>query len=104
MRDIINRIKLFEIDKTDKLAELLKNIFIYLKMVKKVQSQCKWYSVCPMKWYFEEGKLDKKWIELYCKGEWQKCERYKLEEMRKPHPDWMLPDVTIDKSLKCVYV
>jgi len=55
-----------------------------------------------MKWYFEEGKLDKKWIELYCKGEWQKCERYKLEEMRKPHPDWMLPDGTIDKSLKCV--
>ena len=22
---------------------------------------CKWYNVCPMKRYFEEGKLDIKW-------------------------------------------
>jgi len=31
---------------------------------------CKWYPVCPMKRFYEKGKLDKKWIERYCKGNW----------------------------------
>ncbi len=24
--------------------------------------------------------LDKKWIELYCKGDWKSCIRYQMEE------------------------
>ena len=62
--------------------------------------QCKWFPVCPMKRYYEMGKLDEKWIREYCKGNWEKCVRYQLEEQGECHPDWMLPDGTIDESLK----
>jgi len=24
---------------------------------------CKWYPVCPMKRFYEAGKIDKKWID-----------------------------------------
>ncbi|OPX32622.1 MAG: uracil-DNA glycosylase [Candidatus Latescibacteria bacterium 4484_181] len=61
---------------------------------------CKWYPVCPMKRFYEKGKLDKKWIELYCKGDWESCVRYQMEEEGKPHPDWMLPDGTLDEKLQ----
>jgi len=40
---------------------------------------CKWFAVCPMKKFYEKGKLDKKWIELYCKGDWESCVRYQME-------------------------
>jgi len=60
---------------------------------------CKWFFLCPMKRFYEEGRLDKKWIELYCKGDWESCTRYKMEERGESHPDWMLPDGTIDKKL-----
>jgi len=61
---------------------------------------CKWFQVCPMKWYYEKGKLDKKWIDNYCKGNNKKCIRYEMEEKGQYHEDWMLPDGTLDKSLK----
>ena len=60
---------------------------------------CKWYEVCPMKKYYEKGILDKKWIELYCKGDWESCIRYHLEENGKAHADHMLPDGTLDEKL-----
>ncbi len=62
--------------------------------------QCKWYSMCPMKRYYEMGKLDKKWVENYCWGNWENCVRYEMEENGKPHPDYMLPDGSIDEHLK----
>jgi len=61
---------------------------------------CKWYNVCPMKKYFEEGKLDIKWIDGYCKGNYYGCIRREMEEEGKYHPDNMLPDGTINKKLK----
>jgi len=61
---------------------------------------CKWYNVCPMKRYFEEGKLDIKWIDGYCKGNYHRCIRREMEEKGKYHPDNMLPDRTINKKLK----
>jgi uracil-DNA glycosylase family 4 len=61
---------------------------------------CKWFPVCPMKYFYEENRLEKKWIELYCRGDWQSCVRYNLEERGKYHPDWMLPDGSMDKKLK----
>ena len=60
---------------------------------------CKWYSACPMKRFYEEGKLGKEWIELYCKGDWESCIRYEMEEKGEYHPDYMLPDGSIDKEL-----
>ncbi len=62
--------------------------------------ECKWYAVCPMRRYYEAGKLDKKWIEEYCHGNWKACVRYQMEEAGRYHADWMLPDGTLDKSLK----
>lgn len=61
---------------------------------------CKWYDVCPLKRFYEEGKLDEKWIEDYCKGDYKSCVRYKMEEEGKPHPDNMLPNGEIIKFLK----
>ena len=76
--------------------EIVKN---YHKL-KVVSHECKWSAVCPMKMYYEKGKIDRKWRELYCKGDWESCIRYQMEEEGKYHPDWMLPDGMIDKSLK----
>ncbi len=53
-----------------------------------------------MKRYYEAGKLDSKWVELYCLGDWNKCVRYRMEEAGKPHPDWMLPDGTLSDILR----
>ena len=50
------------------------------KKLKILSQDCKWYQVCPMKFFYEKGKLDKKWIELYCKGNWQDCVRFYNEE------------------------
>ena len=61
---------------------------------------CKWYPVCPMKSYHEAGKLPRKWVELYCKGDWESCVRYQKEENGEWHPDYMLPDGTFDKTLR----
>jgi len=61
---------------------------------------CKWYPMCPMKRYFERGLLERKWIELYCKGNWEDCVRYQKEEGGIYHPDWMLPDGSIDNDLR----
>jgi len=61
---------------------------------------CKWFLVCPMKRFFEKGQLKKKWIDLYCRGDWKSCTRYQMEENGEYHPDCMLPDGTTDKKLK----
>lgn len=60
---------------------------------------CKWFPVCPLKSYWEKGLLGGEWVESYCRGDWRSCQRYHLEERGIPHPDWMLPDGTLDESL-----
>jgi uracil-DNA glycosylase family 4 len=62
--------------------------------------ECKWFVMCPMKRFYEEGRLEKKWIELYCRGDWGSCVRYKMEEQGNYHPDWMLPDGALDENLR----
>jgi len=61
--------------------------------------ECKWRRVCPMTRYYEDGRLDSRWIELFCKGDWESCKRYQLEERGIWHPDNMLPNGSIDESL-----
>jgi len=68
--------------------------------LKVVITDCKWYPSCPMKRFYEERRLDRRWIELYCKGDWKNCLRYQMEENGKLHPDWMLPDGTINEKLR----
>ena len=61
---------------------------------------CKWYDVCPLKRFYQEGKLNKKWVKDYCKGHYLDCTRYKIEEQGTYHPDNIMPDGTIDERLK----
>jgi hypothetical protein len=36
------------------------------------QKVCKWYPVCPLKFYYEQGKLDEIWIKKYCIVGWER--------------------------------
>jgi len=56
--------------------------------------------MCPMKRFYEQGKIRRYWIDQYCKGDWTKCVRYQQEEKGIPHPDYMMPDGSFDESLK----
>ena len=61
-----------------------------IEKYKKLQTflnDCKWFPMCPMKRFYEEQRLERKWIELYCKGDWTRCVRYELEEQSHYHPD-----------------
>lgn len=63
---------------------------------------CKWYEVCPIKRFTDEGLLESRWVEEYCKKEegYKNCVRYRLEEEGKFHPDYMLPNGELRESLK----
>lgn len=57
--------------------------------------KCKWYQACPIKYFTDQGLLDKSWVRNYCWGDWGKCLRYQKEEMGIIHSDNMLPDGTL---------
>jgi len=78
------------------IKEVLVKNYHKLKVLSK---DCKWYQACPMKRFYEAGILNREWVELYCKGDWECCTRYEMEESGKPHSDWLLPDGTIDERL-----
>jgi len=40
---------------------------------------CKWFEQCPVRKRLESEALDKEWIELYCKGNWESCPYFVLE-------------------------
>ncbi len=67
--------------------------------LKTLMVDCKWYPVCPIRRFYEEGRIHRRWIELYCKGDWKRCVRYHMEESGELHPDWMLPDGSLDEKL-----
>ncbi|HKL38992.1 MAG TPA: uracil-DNA glycosylase [Bacteroidales bacterium] len=60
---------------------------------------CKWYDQCPVPRFYEQGKLNKKWLDLYCRGDWESCKRYQLQGRNVPHPDHMLPNGQSDHNL-----
>ena len=62
--------------------------------------ECMWYPLCPMKRYYESGRLNERWVRLYCHGNWEGCVRYQMEAAGTPHPDWMLPDGQLDERLR----
>ncbi|MBW1916599.1 MAG: uracil-DNA glycosylase [Deltaproteobacteria bacterium] len=66
-----------------------------LEMYKKLRvlsQPCKWYPLCPMRRFYEQGRLAPFWIEYYCQGDWESCVRYQMEEKGEYHSDTMLPD------------
>lgn len=69
-------------------------------LVMKKSNECIWFQVCPLKRFYESGKLDKKWIESYCLGDNSGCVRENMEDQGISHADNMLPDGTIDENLK----
>ncbi|MCK4491056.1 MAG: uracil-DNA glycosylase [Candidatus Altiarchaeales archaeon] len=78
----------------------MKNLLLAdFQVLVEANKTCKWYDECPMKRFYEEGRLEERWIREYCKGNYRGCVRYRLEEEGKPHPDNMLPDGTIRESL-----
>ena len=79
--------------------QLEENVMRYYRKLSVFKHECKWRLVCPMTRYYREGRLDRKWIELFCKGDWESCKRYQAEEKGVWHPDNMLPDGSIDKTL-----
>ena len=62
--------------------------------------KCKWHSVCPIHFFTDEGKLDKKWEKNYCLVGNKECVRYQMEENGEYHSDSMLPDGTIKEDLQ----
>ena len=62
---------------------------------------CKWYELCPLRAFERQGKLNRKWVNEYCKSEnnWQNCRRYQMEEKGEFHLDNLLPNGEIDKNL-----
>jgi hypothetical protein len=68
--------------------------------MKRDVSECRWYRVCPMKRYYEQGVLAARWVNDYCRGDWGRCIRYQMEEAGRPHPDWMRPDGQLDETLR----
>jgi len=62
--------------------------------------QCKWYSVCPMRIFFLQGKISGQIVADYCRNKWEDCIRFQLEEKGICHPDNMLPDGKIEETLK----
>jgi len=81
----------------DSLKEEMREDYGKLRVLSK---DCKWYSLCPMRRFYRRGELDQKWIEIYCKGDWENCKRFQAEKAGEPHPDWMLPDGTLRERLK----
>jgi DNA polymerase len=53
-----------------------------------------------MRRFYKKGLLNKFWIDAYCLGNWHQCVRYQMEAQGRYHPDWMLPDGTLDPALK----
>ena len=66
----------------------------------KENKMCYWFNFCPIKHFTEKNLIDKKWIENYCKSDYFRCVRRKMQERGEYHPNNMLPDGTIDEYLQ----
>ncbi|MFO8066978.1 MAG: uracil-DNA glycosylase [Bacteroidales bacterium] len=64
-----------------------------------VTQTCRWFYLCPIKKFYDTGRLSKEWIDQYCKGDWEACIRFQKEEHFISHPDNMLPNGNIDQKL-----
>ena len=77
--------------------EKTRQLYAKLKILIRI---CPWYTMCPVKYRYEKGLLDRFWIEMYCTGDWSRCVRYQKEEQGISHPDSMIPDGSLDNNLR----
>ncbi len=63
---------------------------------------CRWYNeTSGMKRAYDQGLLDKEWVENYCWNSGKGCVRKRrFEEEGYVSPDYVLPDGKIDEKLK----
>ncbi|MFW9771718.1 MAG: uracil-DNA glycosylase [Candidatus Heimdallarchaeota archaeon] len=67
----------------------------------KIEKRCKWYNCCPIKYFVNEGMLEKEWVEEYYLIGNKDCLRYQMEESGEINPDNMLSNGEMRKNLKC---
>ena len=65
---------------------------------------CTWYNeTSGMKRAYDRGLLDKRWIEDYCFNGGRGCVRkWRFEQEGYVSPDYVLPDGTVDETLKAL--
>lgn len=61
--------------------------------------QCKWYTVCPMRRFYERELLPERYVNYYFRKNWSECVRYQMEEAGMAHPDNMRQDGVVDEIL-----
>lgn len=63
---------------------------------------CRWYdSTSGIKRAYDNGWIDKKWVEEYCWNNGENCIRKKrFEEEGYVSPDWILPDGSTSEEIK----
>jgi len=66
------------------------NVLYYKRLLH--LEECKWYRICPIKRFTERSILEPYWVDHYCLGDWQGCERFRQEEAGIAHLDTLLPD------------
>ena len=73
-----------------------------LMTMEKKKTFCIWYNeTSAMKRAYNQGILDKKWVERYCWNGGKGCVRKKrFEEEGYVSSDYVLPDGTVDEKLK----
>ncbi|PKK85784.1 MAG: uracil-DNA glycosylase [Thermoplasmata archaeon HGW-Thermoplasmata-1] len=64
---------------------------------------CRWYHLCAIGKLCEAGNLDRRWVERYCLGKWEKCNHFTMAEKGEPIPRGMLPDGKVDENLLDVW-
>jgi DNA polymerase len=79
-------------------------LFEKYRKLRVLSEPCKWYPLCSMKQLYKRGELDREWIELFCKGDWESCFMYQMEEHGEHYPDSGSPNANpgqdIDKDLE----
>ena len=62
---------------------------------------CKWFDVCPLRHFEKKNLIDNHFRLEFCESEdnWRTCARFIAEKKGREHPDNLLPDGHVNKSL-----
>ncbi|MDK2944504.1 hypothetical protein Y696_01895 [Mesotoga sp. H07pep.5.4] len=60
---------------------------------------CISYYECPVVRAYENGKINREWIEMYCEKDWTECARFRLDDLLSVSTDFVLPDGSVEERL-----